>query len=169
MGRGKIGMEIDIHSPKYGKHIVLIDDLDYNLIKDFKLSVAKRKYTFYVTVSFGKISKQKLLHRYLLNLNNRNQMVDHVNGNGLDNRRENLRIFKNNQNTRNAGKHKTNSSSKYKGVSWCNTRNKWEANIKVNYKKKFLGYFESEIEAAKKYNIAAIKYFGEFARINAFD
>lgn len=59
-----------------------------------------------------------------------------------------------------------NSSSKYKGVTWYKEREKWMVRININKKHIFLGYFESEIEAAKAYNDAAIKYYGEYARLN---
>ena len=62
-----------------------------------------------------------------------------------------------------------NSSSKFKGVSWHKRDQKWQAYITINKKRKYLGYFNNEKEAAKIYNAAAKELFGEFARINKYD
>jgi hypothetical protein len=85
----------------------------------------------------------------------------------LDNRRENLRICTIQQNIRNSRKWKTKEqTSKYKGVTWKKEKSKWRAYICVDRKQIHLSYYNSEAEAAKAYNIAAIKYFGEFANLN---
>jgi len=96
--------------------------------------------------------------------------LDHVDGNGLNNRRSNLRICTHRQNIWNRRK-QANTSSIYKGVSWDKRREKWEAyfhlpGTKRKGKKEFLGYFVTEEQAALAYNDAATKYFGEFARLN---
>ena len=91
--------------------------------------------------------------------------VDHINGNGLDNRRENLRLCTNSQNHMNRKTHRD-SSSKYKGVSWNKRNSKWQAYIGSGIKRKNLGYFASESDAAKAYDIKAKECFGEFARLN---
>lgn len=91
--------------------------------------------------------------------------VDHHDGNGLNNRRLNLRAATQSQNSMNS-KSKTNSSSKYKGVSWDFEKQKWKASICLNSTSSHLGYFDSEIEAARIYNHAAIRLFGEFSKLN---
>jgi len=91
---------------------------------------------------------------------------DHINHNGLDNRKANLRLATRSQNAWNRQKAKIKSRSKYKGVSWYNRGKRWSVRIQVNRKQKFLGIFEDEIEAAKAYDRAARKYFGEFAELN---
>lgn len=90
--------------------------------------------------------------------------VDHKDGNGLDNQKSNLRLCTHKQNTRNSISIK--GTSIYKGVFWCKDRLKWRAGIKNNYKTINLGYYESEVNAAFAYDKAAIKYFGEYARLN---
>lgn len=60
-------------------------------------------------------------------------------------------------------------TSKFKGVSWAKASKKWMAGIGVNGKTKNLGYFTDEKDAARAYNEAALKYFGEFARLNSID
>lgn len=89
--------------------------------------------------------------------------VDHINGNGLDNRRVNLRLATSLQNQGNSRKRR-NASSYYKGVSWYKPLKKWRAQIKVDKHVIHLGYFVSEEEAAIVYQEAAIAHFGEFAR-----
>ncbi len=93
------------------------------------------------------------------------KQVDHINGNPLDNRRENLRICENAENNRNKGLTKA-STSGYKGVSLYKRSGTWRAYIVTNYKQKHLGTFDNPIDAAKAYNVAAIKFHGEFARLN---
>lgn len=91
-------------------------------------------------------------------------MVDHINGNTLDNRRENLRVCSNSDNQKN--RHRANGSSRFKGVCWNKQSNKWQAGIKLNGKSKHLGLFGSEEDAARAYDQAAAQMFGEFARPN---
>jgi hypothetical protein len=92
--------------------------------------------------------------------------VDHWNHDGLDNRRENLRVCTKAQNNHNCRKHRWHNgeytSSKYKGVCWNKTEKKWMAYIH----RKTLGYFRTEEEAALAYNAAATRDFGEFAVLN---
>jgi len=95
-------------------------------------------------------------------------VVDHKNGNPLDNRRENLRIATILQNNQNRCSNK-NSTSPFKGVSWEEDRQKWRVQIFSDGKKIHIGRFDDQIEAAKAYNVQAAKYQGEFARLNTFD
>lgn len=90
---------------------------------------------------------------------------DHRNGNGIDNRRDNLRPATPQQNMWNR-KAVTGSKSKYKGVDWYAASGTWRAYIKINGKQKHLGCYREEQDAARAYNIAAKKYHGEFARLN---
>lgn len=90
---------------------------------------------------------------------------DHINGNRLDNRRENLRVCTQGENNRNKAKYR-NKSSQYKGVSWDSTNKSWYAQIIINKKHYSLGHYRNELEAAKAYDEGAKKHHGEFARIN---
>jgi len=95
------------------------------------------------------------------------QLVDHINRNKLDCRRENLRIASKSQNAVNKTKDRRNATSIYKGVS--KARNKWKASITVNGKTIYLGTFDKEADAAYTYNQAALEHFGEYAVLNEVD
>jgi len=116
-----------------------------------------------VTVSKRSI-KLVSLHREIMN-HPKGLLVDHRNGDSLDNRRANLRIATKTQNTCNSRKRK-NTSSRFIGVCFHKRSKLWAARIKYRGKDIWLGYFDSEIEAGKTYDEAAKKYHGEFARLN---
>ena len=104
------------------------------------------------------------MHREIMNAPE-GMEIDHINGNGLDNRSANLRICTKAQNQQNSKK-RTGKSSVFKGISWETDRKKWRASIVVNKKRICIGRFISEIDAAKAYDVEALSYFGEYARTN---
>ena len=105
---------------------------------------------------------ERMLNRKL----NTGEEVDHKDNNGLNNTRSNLRLASRTENNRNRKNYKQN---RYKGTSFNKRINKWIASITINGKTKGLGYYNTEIEAAKAYDFYAIKYFKEFARTNDLD
>lgn len=106
------------------------------------------------------------MHRAILNVPD-GLLVDHINHNGLDNRKANLRIATLQQNSWNARPAiKNGKPKKYKGVNWDKDKQKWQANIYIESKLKHLGSFDNEKEAAKVYDTAAKKYRGEYAFLN---
>lgn len=107
------------------------------------------------------------LHVFLMNPSS-GQKIDHIDGDGLNNCRENLRIATSRQNDHNR-RPKINKKGKFKGVMWEKDRHKWAARIMVNGTYKNLGRFDNEIDAAIAYDDAARKYFGNFARLNLID
>ena len=157
-------MKFVIDSPKYGKHTVLIDDEDFEKVKDFKWSIftARKLYVFRNAKENG-TTKVELLHRRLLNFPNGE--VDHINGDGLDNRKFNLRACTNSENHMNRGKQKNNTSG-FKGVMQYGRFGKWKAQIVVKRKNIHVGCYDTPEQAAVAYNTAALKYHGEFARLN---
>lgn len=158
---------IPLTSPKYGEKLFFIDAEDFDKIKHlhWHLDYVKHMDTFYVRNSIrieGK-TKNKKLHRFLMNCPE-GMIVDHKDGNTLNNTRENLRICSPIENSRNRGKRI--GTLKYKGVSYVKSRGFYYAHIRHNDQLIHLGQFEHEVNAAKAYNVAAIKFFGEFARLN---
>jgi hypothetical protein len=90
---------------------------------------------------------------------------DHIDGNPLNCRRNNLRICTPLQNCFNRKKSNNNKSG-YKGVSWNNQNMKWQVYVSINSKNKFVGLYDDLIDAAKAYNEKAIHVYGEFAKLN---
>jgi hypothetical protein len=135
-------------------NVVLVDDEDLEFLSKFSWKVDKNGYVSAV------VGMHKLL-------NNGATQTDHKNHNKLDNRKENLRACTASQNHLNRTKltsRKT--TSRFKGVSWKKRDRRWRALIKVGGKEIHLGYFENELDAARAYNEAALKYAGEFACLN---
>lgn len=93
------------------------------------------------------------------------QLVDHANGNGLDNRRSNLREATVSQNSANS-RRSTRNRSGFKGVSWDKARSKWRATIQFDGHYRNIGRYPSAEDAARAYDAAAREHFGEFARLN---
>lgn len=125
----------------------------------------------YATIHVDGKRKDVKMHRTILGLKLGDPEVDHVNGDGLDNRRANLRIATSSQNHMNSDGCQARRKSKYKGVSWTTHRDMiagglWCAKIAVNGKR-IRRYAHSELEAARLYNDLALQHFGEFARLNA--
>lgn len=162
--KNKEGKRLSLNNEEFA----LIDEDDYKLVSEFKWFVdikGKQKYAkckkYIGRVSGKYIYKRLYLHRLIMNPP-KGMDVDHINGNGLDNRRCNLRICTRSQNIRNAiGKKGT---SQYKGV--CRHRNSWLASITKDYKQIHIGHYSTEIEAAKAYDKKAKELFGEFAKFN---
>jgi hypothetical protein len=150
-----------------GPYEVIIDEEDYDLVSQYKWFPAKNEYTVYAIAHGPTIGGKRetiRIHRLIMNAT-KEEYVDHKNRNGLDNRKENLRLCSPRQNKQNQ-KPYSRAISKYKGVVFDKDANKWRARISIENKRIHLGRFTTEEEAAIAYNNAAIKYFGEFARLN---
>jgi hypothetical protein len=104
------------------------------------------------------------MHRVIMNAP-KGTLVDHQNRDGLDNLRENLRFATRSQNSQNIRKLRK-ASSKYQGVSFNKKLAKWIAQISIVGNHIYLGLFESEIDAARAYDKAALKFYGQGARLN---
>jgi len=162
-------MEIIINSKKYGKYTLLYDEEDYEIIKDHKWRIKNVGKCFYAVTDIKYINKKITIRMHRLIMGFPEGMhIDHINHNGLDNRKCNLRECTGSQNNANQ-RNQIGKSSKYKGVCFNKNRNKFVAAIKKDKKQKYLGIYISEIDAAKSYNKAAIEYFGEFANLNVID
>lgn len=147
----------------------IVDDEDYPLVAGFKWSaqLERNTGTVYAVCALRKRldgkNKVLLLRMHRLIVNPGAQEVDHVDGDGLNNRRANLRAATRSQNAMNTRKRH---GRPLKGFSYQRTAKRskpWQARLKLNGKFIFLGYFSTPEEAAKAYDAAAFKYFGDFA------
>lgn len=137
-----------------------VSDIDYQKLCEHRWHSIRNKRNIYVRAWI--CQKKILMHRFILDAK-KGEQVDHKNGNGLDNTRENIRICSSQENAMN--RRIQTHSSKYKGVRW-HDNGKWVARIKISGKLKHIGCFSSEEGAAAAYNVAAVSLFGEFAKLN---
>jgi hypothetical protein len=105
-----------------------------------------------------------LMHRVIMQTP-KGMVVDHINHNGVDNRRANMRNCTTRQNVWNS-KPEKGGTSPYKGVCWSKAMRQWEATITVHGKRIYIGFFDDEIEAAHAYDRAARRHFGPYAYLN---
>ena len=146
-----------------GKYVALVDDEDFEYLNQFKWSANKIGNTFYAVRRIGIDCNRNM--RYIHGTIMNGKGIDHIDGNGLNNQRNNLRFCNQSQNGGNSRK-RGNCTSTYRGVSFYKKTKKWQANITINGKLIHLGYFVSEFAAAKAYNAKAIEFFCEFANLN---
>lgn len=143
----------------------LVDHEDYDVLSRWTWRTNAKGYV--VRTGWNSKTRRKFgirMHRVIINVGG-NEFVDHINGDKLDNRKANLRVCSDTQNKRNS-KISVRNKSGFKGVSQNTNSNLWRATITIEGKQKQLGYFNDKEKAAKAYNEAARKYFGEFAKPN---
>ena len=141
---------------------VQVDPEDSWLLDAYNWSInAHTDRLFYVKSSYG-----LKLHRLIANAPP-GMVVDHINGDTLDNRRENLRVCTNAENVK--GQHRARGASQYKGVYWNKHSQKWAVQIGGVVLREHLGRYVDEKDAARAYNEAALRIYGEFAVLNEVD
>jgi hypothetical protein len=143
--------------------VAIVDDADYLWLSHWKWHVVTGRGKDYAARSEG-ARKNIRMHREIMGTP-AGVEVDHVNNNGLDNRRMNLRKATREQNRWNRGKTIRNHSG-YKGVNWNRGAQKYRAQITVGRKQIHLGCFDDPVEAARAYDASAREFHGEFARTN---
>lgn len=148
--------------------VAFVDDEDYERLSQYKWSAIKAspKHPWYAVTNMHteKGRRSVRMHRVLLGAKS-GDVIDHIDGNGLNNTRANLRFCSQSENVRNARKHNA-SVSKYKGVTPAPQNGRWRAQIQFGGKKIPLGTHASEEMAAFVYNCAALQYFVPYARLN---
>jgi len=131
------------------------------------MSSSRDRFYAQANMKIDGIWKRVMMHRFILSPE-KGTTVDHIDGNGLNNQRSNLRLATLSQNTHNAGAKKVGrgATSAYKGVDWNKGMKAWSSEILVAGSGHNLGYFQSEERAAKAYDLACLLLCGEFARPN---
>ncbi len=171
--------QIKINNRKLGVHYAFVDDDDFDKVNEIKwwLSVG-RSGTKYART---RVNKEDISMHVMIMGKGDKPMIDHKDGNGLNNQKENLRFCTNSENQKNK---KSKGLSKYLGVCPITTRkkyyrkktNEWvvhewfsfHVHININGKSTHVGAFKNEIDAAKAYNKAALLHHKEFANLNTF-
>lgn len=145
--------------------VALVDDEDFDRVSKFKWHAKEGQRTWYAQKNLPAINGKRgmiTLHQFLLGTR---KGIDHKDGNGLNNRKKNLRLATPIQNCQNRRK-LLGCTSRFKGVNWNPKYSHWQARIKVSGKSRSLGCYPSEQEAAQAYDAAAKVLFGRFAWLN---
>ena len=145
----------------------MVDDMDYGWLNQFKwrvLNRTKKQHSPYVVRGKRINGKYILFYMHRVIMNPGSLCTDHIDGDGFNNQRENLRICTHTQN----GMNQTikGGTSQYKGVYYNKNAKKWQSGIRKDRKTFYLGYFHDEAEAAKAYDEAAKELFGQYAKLN---
>ena len=163
--------ELVIESKRRGTQKVLVDEEDWDLVNQYKWHIWGRdsRNSLYALTKIPapetKRGKKDLpMHRLIMNAP-KGMQVDHINHNGLDNRKQNLRICTPGQNRQNQGKTRSNTSG-FKGVSYFKITGKWRAGINTENGTIGIGYYDTPEEAAMAYDANARHYHGEYACLN---
>ena len=144
--------------------VALLDDEDYEWLNQWKWYAVSCGWSFYAARSRRHNSPPTRMHRLILGAQS-GQLVDHRDGDGLNNQRANLRFATHRQNSTHRIRGPRNRSG-YRGVSWDKSSNKWRASIRLDGRVVHLGMFTDPVEAAHAYDAAAIAHHGEFATTN---
>lgn len=139
--------------------VALVDDEDYEYLMQNSWCYQNPGYA-----ARRRNKTIQLMHRIIMKAK-KGEQVDHIDGNRLNNQRDNLRLVNNSQNSMNRSLQGNNTSG-YKGVSWSKEKRKWHSYITKNGKRTHIGYYACKHEAAKEHNKMALKVHGEYAKLN---
>jgi len=143
--------------------VALVDDKDFKALNRHKWNALKHGDICYAVRTIAVSGKRTSLYMHVEIMGKKG--IDHIDHNGLNNQRNNLRFCTVSENMMNRSKQE-NASSIYKGVCFHKITGKWMAHIRINGKRIHLGLFISEVDAAKAYNAKAIELFCGFAHLN---
>jgi hypothetical protein len=144
--------------------VALVDDEDFENIKHLHWYARLSRNHLYAAYKVKRKGKSTIYYMHRVIMQPPEHLhIDHIDGNGLNNQRSNLRLCTHQENQRNRSSAQSNSKSGVKGVSWHKSSGKWRAVIKYEGKHKHIGAFSSIEDAAIAYRNAEIKLFGEFA------
>lgn len=160
-------MEYSIQVKSRGEvYTVLVDEDDYWRVaeRNMRVNITGQPRVQYAGISPRAARGMIAMHRWVIGAPS-GMEVDHINGNGLDNRKCNLRLATRSGNRANTRKVLRRASSMFKGVTWNSCRRRWVAEVWAG-RKHYLGGFDSEVEAARAYDAEARRRHGEYACLN---
>ncbi len=144
-----------------GGLFTIIDDSDFDKVSKYTWYIGRGNYATTTTINVSGIS----LHRFIIKPPS-DMVVDHIDGDRLDNRKSNLRVCTHSENLKNRIKHDRSGTSKYKGVTYNRECGKWISRIRVDNVKYGLGSYHNEIDATVSYNIGSVLLSPEFGSLN---
>jgi len=165
--RRRLGCDIRVITLSRFK-FAIVDKDDFERLKPYRWFSLWNRCGYYAVRNVRRCERRRLqimMHREIVGAP-KGVLVDHINGNTLDNRKANLRLATASQNMYNTRRNKKGCASGFRGVSWHKHAKKWEARLASEGKRIYAGSYDSELEAAKAYDTAARKYHKEFARLN---
>lgn len=164
------GVLIPLGSRKYPGRFAIVDAGDIPLVGQYRWSVNRNHRVEYAFRNVWVDGKQRRIsmHRLILGLTDPRLQTDHINHNGLDNRRENLRIVTIQQNAFNRRSNQR-VTSRFKGVCWDKKARKWRAKFQYNGIGHYVGLYTDEVDAARAYDAAVIAHQLQFANLNLPD
>lgn len=154
----------------HGKY-ALVDDEDWPMLNQWKWNANKSRSGVFLYAKRGQVLPNRKhitlsMHRVILNVTDRFVHVDHIDHDGFNNQRSNLRLVTRGQNGYNRLLSR-NSTSGFKGVSWAKRHKKWWVKITFEKRQIFAGLYDDPVSAAKAYDVKALELFGEYALTNA--
>ncbi len=161
-------MPLTMSIPLTQGFVAIVDAEDFERVSQFSWYAQKSRNTHYAVRAGAAVNGKQpyvAMHRFILG--EPDALVDHWDGDGLNNQKGNLRAASRTQNQANSAK-RARCSSKYKGVSWHRASGKWQARVKNANIEHHLGLFVEEYDAALAYNLEAERLFGAFARYNTW-
>lgn len=156
---------IDVSTPSHPNTFAMVGDEDFDRLNQWKWTAEKRRNGFYAMRVVRTDGKQRTVRMHVEVLG-AGADIDHRDGNGLNNQKENLRRCTPAENGWNVRKGRRGKTSRFKGVSWSEEYARWNAHIGLKNGKRNLGCYPTEELAAAAYNFAAIDSCGEFAQLN---